>query len=45
MLSHVYNIGGQRVQFQVGARYYGARPAGGPDWGGRFNITFLFPKK
>ena len=45
MLSHVYNIGGQRVQLQGGVRYYAVRPAGGPDWGARFNVTFLFPKK
>jgi hypothetical protein len=44
LVSHVYNIGGQRVQFQVGPRFYAVRPAGGPDWGARFNITLLFPK-
>lgn len=44
MLSRVYNIGGQRVQLQGGIRYYVARPAGGPDWGARFNVTFLFPR-
>ena len=45
LVSHVYNIGGQRVQFQIGPRFYAMRPSGGPDWGARFNITFLFPKR
>jgi hypothetical protein len=45
LVSHVYNIGGQRVQFQIGPRFYAVRPSGGPDWGARFNITFLFPKR
>jgi hypothetical protein len=45
MVSHVYNIGGQRVQLQAGPRFYAARPSGGPDWGARFAITLLFPKK
>jgi len=35
----------QPIALQVGARYYAERPAGGPDWGLRFDITFLFPKK
>lgn len=34
----------QPVQFQIGARYYVARPEFGPDWGVRFVTTFLFPK-
>lgn len=35
-----------KLPFQVGAagRYYAARPEGGPDWGLRFTLTFLFPK-
>jgi len=45
LVSHVYNIGGQRVQFQIGPRFYAMRPSGGPDWGARINITFLFPKR
>jgi hypothetical protein len=28
-----------------GRRYYAERPSGGPDWGLRFVVTFLFPKK
>jgi hypothetical protein len=37
-------IGKHPVAFQVGYRYYAERPDGGPDWGLRFQITFLFPK-
>ena len=44
MVSQLVKIGKMPVQFQVGARYYAERPAGGPDWGLRFAITFLFPK-
>jgi hypothetical protein len=29
----------------VGFRQYVDGPKGGPDWGLRFAITFLFPKK
>jgi hypothetical protein len=32
------------MQLVVGGRYYAERPAGGPDWGIRFAIVFLFPK-
>jgi hypothetical protein len=28
----------------LGYRYYVEKPDGGPDWGLRFTITFLFPK-
>jgi hypothetical protein len=45
MFSRIFDIGGQRVQFQIGPRFYATRPAGGPDWGARFNVTFLFPRK
>jgi hypothetical protein len=45
MVSHIFKFGSQPVQFQIGPRFYAARPAGGPDWGARFNVTFLFPKK
>jgi len=43
-VSQLLRIGGQPVQFQLGGRYYAERPQGGPDWGLRFTITFLFPK-
>ena len=27
-----------------GVRYWLASPTGGPDWGLRFNVSFLFPR-
>jgi hypothetical protein len=44
MLSQLVKIGKQPVQFQIGGRYYADKPEGGPDWGLRFTVTFLFPK-
>lgn len=44
LLSQLVKIGGKPVQFQVGYRYYAEKPDGGPDWGLRFTVTFLFPK-
>jgi len=43
-VSQLLKIGEHPVQFQLGGRYYAERPQGGPDWGLRFTITFLFPK-
>jgi hypothetical protein len=44
MVQQLVKIGKQPVAFQVGYRYYAETPAGGPDWGMRFAVTFLFPK-
>jgi hypothetical protein len=44
LISQLVKIGGKPVQFQVGYRYYAEKPDGGPDWGLRFTVTFLFPK-
>ncbi len=44
MVGRIIPIFHQPVNFQVGARYYVETPNGDPDWGGRFAITFLFPK-
>jgi len=43
MVQQLVKIGKQPVAFQLGARYYAEKPAGGPDWGLRFAITLLFP--
>jgi hypothetical protein len=43
-VAQLVRIGGLPVSFMLGARYYAERPAGGPDWGIRFDVTFLFPK-
>jgi hypothetical protein len=45
MAQQLVKIGKVPVAFQVGYRYYAESPDGGPDWGLRFAITFLFPKK
>jgi hypothetical protein len=45
MVAQLLKIGGMPIQFQVGGRYYADRPEGGPDWGLRFAVIFLFPKK
>lgn len=39
----IYNFGQQPVQFAVGGRVYADSPEGGPDWGLRGAVTFLFP--
>jgi hypothetical protein len=38
-------IGGAPIQFEFGPRYYAVKPDNGPEWGLRFTVTFLFPKK
>jgi hypothetical protein len=45
MVQQLIKIGKQPIALQLGYRYYAQRPAGGPDWGLRFSVTFLFPKK
>jgi hypothetical protein len=42
--AQLLKIGGMPMQFQVGGRYYADKPEGGPDWGLRFAVIFLFPK-
>jgi hypothetical protein len=44
-IQQLVKIGRQPIAFQLGYRYYVNKPDGGPDWGLRFAITFLFPKK
>jgi len=44
MVGQMLKIGKQPVQFLVGVRYYAEGPSGGPEWGLRFQVTFLFPK-
>lgn len=44
MVGQLTHLGTQPVNFQVGGRYYADAPSGGPEWGLRFAITFLFPK-
>lgn len=44
VVSQLFKIGDQPVQAFVGARYYVETPTGGPEWGLRLGMTFLFPK-
>lgn len=43
-VAQLVKIGELPVQFQLGGRWYADGPDGGPDWGIRFAVTFLFPK-
>ena len=44
MVAKLTSIGQQKVQFQVGARYWAEQAIGGPEgWGLRAATTFLFP--
>ena len=43
-VSQLIKVGKQPVQFSLGLKYYADKPDGGPDWGLRFAVTFLFPK-
>ncbi len=43
-VTQLVKIGGAPVSFQLGARYYMDKPSGGPDWGLRFNVTFVIPE-
>jgi hypothetical protein len=45
MVQQLVKIGKQPVAFQLGYRYYAEKPDDGPDWGLRFAVTFMFPKK
>jgi hypothetical protein len=43
-IQQLIKIGKLPIAFQAGYRYYIEKPNGGPDWGLRFTVTFLFPK-
>ena len=44
MVQQLVKIGKQPVALTLGGRYYADKPDGGPDWGLRFAVIFLFPK-
>jgi len=44
MATQLLKIGRQPLALQLGYRYYVEKPDGGPDWGLRFQVTFLYPK-
>ena len=43
-VSKMFNIGEQKAQWYLGARYYADKGALGPEWGLRAGVTLLFPK-
>lgn len=43
-VQQLVKIGPLPVAFQVAVRYYAEKPEFGPEWGLRFQVTFLFPK-
>lgn len=44
-VAQVVKFGKQPVQFSLGARYWVDAPEFGPEgWGGRFQMTLLFPR-
>jgi len=42
-VSQMFKAGKLPIKLTLGGRFYAERPAGGPDWGLRFTITFLSP--
>jgi len=44
MYAKVTKFGEQLVSLQGGVRLYADKPDGGPDWGLRFVVTFLYPR-
>jgi len=44
-VAQVFKIGDQPMSFSIGGKYYAEAPEGGPEWGVRTVLTFLFPTK
>jgi hypothetical protein len=42
-VARISRFGRQPVQLGVGGKCYAASLAGGPEWGARLNVVFLFP--
>lgn len=42
-VAQLVHFGKRPVQFEIGGRWYTDQPPGGPEWGLRFQVTFLFP--
>lgn len=43
-LQQLLKVGKQPISLLIGGRYYAEGPSGAPEWGLRFQLTFLFPK-
>ena len=44
LASQILKFGELPISLQAGPRVYADGPSGGPDWGFRVSLTFLFPK-
>jgi hypothetical protein len=44
VVSQLFALGRQPIQVAFGGRYYFDAPSGGPEWGLRLSVVFLFPK-
>jgi hypothetical protein len=43
-VQQLLKVGKQPISLQLGARYYADGPSEAPEWGLRFQVSFLFPK-
>lgn len=43
-IQQMLKVGRQPLTLQLGYRYYADGPSNGPEWGLRFQVSFLFPK-
>jgi hypothetical protein len=43
-LQQLVKVGKQPISLQLGGRYYADGPSDAPEWGLRFQVSFLFPK-
>lgn len=43
-VQQLVKVGYQPISVQLGGRYYADGPGGAPEWGLRFQVSFLFPK-
>jgi len=43
-VQQLLKVGKQPISLQLGGRYYAEGPSGAPEWGLRFQLSFLFPK-
>jgi len=43
-VQQLLKVGKQPIALQIAGRYYAEGPSGAPEWGLRFQVSFLFPK-
>ena len=43
-VQQLLKVGKKPISLQLGGRYYAEGPSGAPEWGLRFQVSFLFPK-